>query len=108
MSNLNKVLITGASDGFGMVIIDALIEEGYRITGALRDAEGRNKRASEELRRKGVFVIEIDVTNDESVVTGGGTAAAHMGGIDILINNAGIGTVGRNSLRQKTGKRFLM
>ena len=94
MKKLNKVLITGAAGGFGTKIIEALLKEGYSVTGALRDATGRNKAAAEALRQRGVFVVEIDVTNDDSVEAGVSMALAEMGGIDILINNAGIGTVG--------------
>ena len=94
MNKLKNVLITGAAGGFGTVTIDALLAEGYTVTGAMRDMEGRNKQAAETLKRKGLFVVEIDVTSDESVVEGTGKAAAQMGSIDILINNAGLGAGG--------------
>ncbi|MBS7563014.1 SDR family NAD(P)-dependent oxidoreductase [Mucilaginibacter sp. Bleaf8] len=94
MSKLQNVLITGAAGGFGRVIIEALLKEGYTVTGALRDAEGRNRQAAETLQQQGAHVVEIDVTDDESVVAGVHQAAEWMGGIDVLINNAGIGTVG--------------
>jgi NAD(P)-dependent dehydrogenase (short-subunit alcohol dehydrogenase family) len=94
MKELKNVLITGAAGGFGTVIVEALLAEGYNITGAMRDTEGRNKLAAATLKEKGVYVVEIDVTNDESVMEGAGKAAAKMGGIDILINNAGLGAMG--------------
>jgi len=94
MKKLKNVLITGAAGGFGTIIIDALLSEGYTIAGAMRDTEGRNKQAAEILEQKGVFVVEIDVTNDDSVVDGVNKAAAEMGSIDILINNAGLGAGG--------------
>jgi NAD(P)-dependent dehydrogenase (short-subunit alcohol dehydrogenase family) len=94
MDRLKNILITGASGGFGTVTIDALLKEGYTVTGAMRDIKGRNKQAAEALKAKDVFVVEIDVTNDESVVEGVGKAVAQMGSIDILINNAGLGAGG--------------
>jgi NAD(P)-dependent dehydrogenase (short-subunit alcohol dehydrogenase family) len=94
MDRLKNILITGASGGFGTVTIDALLKEGYTVTGAMRDIKGRNKQAAEALKAKDVFVVEIDVTNDESVVEGVGEAVAQMGSIDILINNAGLGAGG--------------
>jgi NAD(P)-dependent dehydrogenase (short-subunit alcohol dehydrogenase family) len=60
----------------------------------MRDAEGRNKRAAEDLERKGAFIVDIDVTSDQSVADGVGKVAAQMGSIDILINNAGLGAGG--------------
>ena len=94
MKELKNVLITGAAGGFGTIIIDALLAEGYTVTGAMRDAEGRNKLAAHTLENKGVFVVNIDVTNDQSVVEGVDKAASKMGSIDILINNAGLGSGG--------------
>jgi NAD(P)-dependent dehydrogenase (short-subunit alcohol dehydrogenase family) len=94
MKKLKNVLITGAAGGFGTVIIEALLTEGYTVTGAMRDAGGRNRQAAETLEQKGVFIVEIDVTSDESVVAGVRKAAAQMGSIDILINNAGLGAGG--------------
>jgi NAD(P)-dependent dehydrogenase (short-subunit alcohol dehydrogenase family) len=94
MRKLNNVLITGAAGGFGAVTIDALLAEGYTVTGAMRDVGGRNRQASESLERKGVFVVEIDVTSDERVTEGVRKAATQMGSIDILINNAGLGAMG--------------
>ncbi|RZM10307.1 MAG: SDR family NAD(P)-dependent oxidoreductase, partial [Pedobacter sp.] len=94
MKKIQKVLITGAAGGFGTDIIDALVAKGYIVTGAMRDINGRNMPAASILKQKGVYVVEIDVTNDESVVNGVDSAIAQMGGLDMLINNAGIGTVG--------------
>lgn len=94
MNKFNNVLITGAAGGFGVTIIDHLLAAGYTVTGAMRDAAGRNKQAAENLKNKGVFVVEIDVTNDESAETGVNEAADQMGSIDILINNAGLGASG--------------
>lgn len=94
MDKLKNALITGAAGGFGTVIIEALLKDGYTVTGTLRDAAGRNKQVADKLKQDGVFVVEIDVTDDNSVIEGVGRAAAQMGSIDILVNNAGIGTVG--------------
>jgi len=94
MNPLKNVLITGAAGGFGTIIIEALLAEGYTVTGAMRDAGGRNQRIAENLEKKGAFIVEIDVISDESVVQGVNKAAAQMGSIDILINNAGLGAGG--------------
>lgn len=94
MKKLKNILITGASGGFGTVTIDALLKEGYTVTGAMRDTKGRNKQAAETLKAKEVYIVEIDVTSDESVEEGVSKAVAQMGSIDILINNAGLGAGG--------------
>lgn len=94
MEKLKNVLITGASGGFGTITINALLKEGYTITGSMRDPAGRNKDAAAILANKGVFVVDIDVTNDASVTDGVRIAVEKMGSVDILINNAGVGAVG--------------
>jgi len=94
MNKLKNVLITGAAGGFGNIIIDDLLTADYTVTGAMRDAGGRNKKVAETLKQKGVFVVEIDVTDDQSVTTGVSESAARMGSIDVLINNAGLGASG--------------
>lgn len=38
MKELKNVLTTGAAGGFGTVTIEALLTEGYTVTGAMRDA----------------------------------------------------------------------
>lgn len=94
MKQLKNVLVTGASGGFGMVIIEALLQEGFTVTGAMREPKGRNKESAKTLEKKDVYVVDIDVTNDKSVVEGVEKAAIKMGSIDVLINNAGLGAGG--------------
>jgi NAD(P)-dependent dehydrogenase (short-subunit alcohol dehydrogenase family) len=79
MKQLKNVLITGADGGFGTGKIDALLTAGYTVTGAMRDTSGRNQQAAATLEKKGVFVVEIDVTSDESIVAGVHKAAAQIG-----------------------------
>jgi NADP-dependent 3-hydroxy acid dehydrogenase YdfG len=87
-------LITGAAGGFGIITIEALLKEGYTVTGAMRDPAGRNKEAAGILGNQGVYIVDIDVTNDTSVTEGVTEAVEKMGSVDILINNAGVGAVG--------------
>jgi len=89
-----KVLITGASGGFGKLIVKTLLQKGHQVAAAMRDASGRNKDLADELSGDGARVIEIDVTNDDSVKRGVEKAVQELGGMDVLINNAGVGTLG--------------
>lgn len=89
-----NILITAASSGFGALIVADLIKAGHRVVGSVRDPEGRNAPAVENLRALGAEVVEIDVTDDASVETGVAEARALLGDIDVLINNAGIGAHG--------------
>ena len=89
-----KVLITGTSSGFGKLIANTLLQNGQTVVASMRDIEGRNKNAAGELRTAGARVVEIDVTDDASVQAGVAAANDAAGGIDVLINNAGVGVLG--------------
>ncbi|TQF66644.1 SDR family oxidoreductase [Pseudoalteromonas luteoviolacea] len=88
------VLVTGSNSGFGYLIANTLVNAGYQVIGTMRDPEGRNASIASELNAKGIKIIDIDVTDEQSVAAGVELALAQTGKIDILINNAGVGTLG--------------
>jgi len=92
---MQKILITGASKGFGKLITDTLLKDGHTVAASMRDTNGRNKAAAEELKASGAIPIELDVINDASVEAGVEAALKEMGGIDTVINNAGVGVIGQ-------------
>jgi short-subunit dehydrogenase len=83
------ILITGASSGIGYESAIALKNKGYIVYGAARRMD---KLAS--LKKQGVNIISLDVTNEESMVNCVKTISEKEGGIDILVNNAGYGSYG--------------
>ncbi len=89
-----NILITGASAGFGKLIALTLLEKGHRVTASMRDAQGRNQAAAEELKSAGADIVEIDVTDDASVKRGVAAAIETSGGLDVVVNNAGVGVIG--------------
>ena len=89
-----NILITGANSGFGKLIVSDLLKAGHNVVGSLRDIAGRNASTAAELEAQGVTVVEIDVTDDASVEAGVAQAINELGSIDVLINNAGVGTHG--------------
>ncbi|MEM6634429.1 MAG: SDR family NAD(P)-dependent oxidoreductase [Pseudomonadota bacterium] len=89
-----NILITGASSGFGKLIVADLINAGHRVAGTVRDPEGRNAEPAAELKALGAQIIDIDVTDDASVEAGVAEAEAALGSIEVLINNAGVGVHG--------------
>lgn len=82
---MTTTLITGANKGLGYETARRLIEAGHTVWMAARD-ETRGKQAADEL---GGRFIHLDVTDDASVADAARTVA-DAGGIDVLINNAGI------------------
>jgi len=89
-----KVLITGSNGGFGKLITETLVKEGHHVAASMRGVSGKNKAAAEALTSAGATVIEIDVTSDESVNKGVAGAIEKLGGLDVVINNAGVGVMG--------------
>jgi len=83
------VLITGASSGMGKATAKALIQKGYTVYAAARRIE-----EMEDLRKRGGFLIEMDVTKEEDLVAAVEHIQQEHGGVDILINNAGFGLYG--------------
>ncbi|WP_167133355.1 SDR family NAD(P)-dependent oxidoreductase [Paramicrobacterium chengjingii] len=82
---MTTTLITGANKGLGYETARRLIEAGHTVWMAARD-EQRGRTAADEL---GGSFVQLDVTDDQSVADAAETIA-NAGGLDVLINNAGI------------------
>lgn len=83
------VLITGASAGMGKETVKLLLQRGYTVYGAARRVENMKDIAS-----LGARVLQMDVTDEDSMVKGVDEIIKAEGRIDILINNAGFGSYG--------------
>ncbi|GAA3712288.1 SDR family NAD(P)-dependent oxidoreductase [Streptomyces tremellae] len=82
---MTTTLITGANKGLGHEIARRLVAEGHTVYLGSRDPE-RGRAAAERL---GARPVVIDVTDDASV-TAAAKAIEADGGLDVLVNNAGI------------------
>ncbi|MEM9326753.1 MAG: SDR family NAD(P)-dependent oxidoreductase [Bacteroidota bacterium] len=89
-----KVLITGANGGFGKITVHSLLKGGHQVAATMRGIEGKNKEAADELAAAGAKIIELDVTNEDSVNQGVGGAIDQLDGLDVVVNNAGVGVLG--------------
>ena len=83
-----RVLITGGASGIGAATAARFLEEGSVVCVLDRDAEARRKIAHELPALAGV--LNADVSNLQQVQTAFAEAVRLMGGVDVLINNAGI------------------
>jgi 3-oxoacyl-[acyl-carrier protein] reductase len=82
------VLITGGASGIGAATAARFLEEGARVCVLDRDASARERVARELPGLAGA--LAGDVGQVEDVHTAFGEAVGRMGGVDVLINNAGI------------------
>ncbi len=83
-----RVLITGGASGIGAATAARFLEEGACVVVLDRDAKGRKK--IRELLPKLAGTVDADVSSLKQVETAFVEAVGVMGGIDVLINNAGI------------------
>src|ERR1700727_1704614 len=80
--------VTGATSGLGLAMAAALAGAGLRVAVAGRSAERAEEVAG---RLPGAFGVELDVRHEESVAGAVTAAWSRLDGIDLLVNNAGIG-----------------
>ena len=90
---MTATLITGANKGLGFETARRLVAAGHTVYLGSRDAE-RGRRAAEQL---GARAVQLDVTDDASVDAAVKSIEAD-GGLDVLINNAGIEERGDNNV----------
>ena len=83
------VFVTGGTRGLGKAMVEAFLQEGARV--AVNDWDGEAvARFGEEFRGKAARAYVADVTDYSAVEAAAARTAEEWGGVDILINNAGI------------------
>lgn len=93
MSNTKKsIVITGSSSGFGQKSVKDFADKGYQVFATMRGPEGKNSAVKAELEAysDSIQVVDMDVTNDESVKNAIASVLNKAGKIDVLLNNAGV------------------
>jgi NAD(P)-dependent dehydrogenase (short-subunit alcohol dehydrogenase family) len=85
-------LITGAASGLGLSLAEEVLDRGEKVVLTSRRVEPMAELAAKYADT--ALVLALDVTNAEQRAEVVGRAEEHFGGIDVLVNNAGIDFVG--------------
>jgi NAD(P)-dependent dehydrogenase (short-subunit alcohol dehydrogenase family) len=85
-------LITGTSSGFGLAIARAALAAGDHVVATARQPRSLDALVSEAPDR--VAAVRLDVTRPGEIASAVAAALERFGRIDVLVNNAGYGTVG--------------
>jgi short-subunit dehydrogenase len=90
-----RILITGASQGIGRALAEAAAARGLRVLAAARSGPLLADLAAAVRAAGGAIeTVEADVTDAEGRRRMVDAAVQHFGGLDVLVNNAGIGATG--------------
>ncbi|WP_339879236.1 SDR family oxidoreductase [uncultured Algoriphagus sp.] len=84
------VLITGTNSGFGWLTAHSVAALGHSVYATMRDTKGKNADKAKALAEvENITVLDVSLTDEESVKNAIDTIIAKEGTIDVLVNNAG-------------------
>src|SRR5438093_1165700 len=86
-----RALVTGGTTGIGRAIVEAFLREGARVVFTGRDV-GVGDRVAAEVGEASAF-LAADASDPERIRASVSEAIATLGGLDVLVNNAGIGVL---------------
>ena len=100
MASKKVALVTGANKGLGLEIARQLAQKGFTVALAARD-EAKAESAAASLREAGLDVhpVKLDVTDASDIAKLPALIEEKFGGLDVLINNAGVALDGKSGSR---------
>ncbi|WP_375434121.1 SDR family NAD(P)-dependent oxidoreductase [uncultured Hymenobacter sp.] len=106
MNSKNIWFVTGASKGLGLTLVQRLLAHGYSVAATSRNLEELKQVVPPSNGR--FLPLHMDLGNEESVQQAIATTISTLGGLDVLVNNAGFGQLGaiEELSDQETRKNF--
>ena len=102
MTSGKAAIVTGAGSGIGRSVALAFLKDGYRVALAGRRKERLEQTAKDSGAGERALVVPTDVTDAKSVHALFAAAKEKFGRLDVLFNNAGIGSPGSIMLEDLT------
>lgn len=96
MESPKVILVTGSSSGFGRLTVETLARQGHTVFAGIRATSGKNAQIAAELtaladqHQLKLHIVELDVTEDQSVAEAVQAILDTAGRIDVVVNNAGV------------------
>lgn len=88
---MERILITGANRGLGLEFVRQSLKRGDRVFAAMRDPgkPGELKPLLQEFPQQ-LSLVQMDVTEEQSIIQARDAVAEEIDGLDFLVNNAGV------------------
>ena len=87
-----RAIVTGGASGIGKAIVERFFDEGAKIV--IADLDGQAAKSLSEKLGKDTFHFKVDVSISSEVSGLISFAELNLGGLDVMVNNAGIGAAG--------------
>ncbi len=93
---MKSALVTGASRGIGRAIAVRLAKDGYAVAVNYNKSEKEAFSLVEDIRKNGgvAFAVKADISDPEQINEMCSEILSEFGGIDLLVNNAGVSVTG--------------
>jgi len=93
MANQKIAIVTGSSSGIGLETALHLAKNGFKTYATMRNL-GKSDKIKSQSENLPIEILQLDVTDDESVKNAINTIIEKEGRIDVLVNNAGYALLG--------------
>jgi NAD(P)-dependent dehydrogenase (short-subunit alcohol dehydrogenase family) len=91
-----RIFITGGASGLGKSLAERYAGEGWRVCiGDIQDARGQECVAALRARAPEAHFLRCDVTREEDLESAVQWLQTHWGGVDVVVNNAGVAQAGK-------------